>query len=80
MWNSQKIKEYIKSYHKISKLRKFIKYKYSIRKLHFGTLVLAVHYHGDNVKYGKTTIWRLKKSQSDDKLLEKITSSTCHMG
>ena len=28
----------------------------------------------------KTTIWRLKKSQSNDKLFEKLTSSTHHMG
>ena len=27
----------------------------------------------------KTTIWRLKKSHSNDKLLEKITSSSYHM-
>ena len=44
----------------------------------FGTLVLALHcFCRDNVKYGllskhlsmKATIWRLKKSQSNDKLL-----------
>ena len=38
---------------------------------------------GDKVKYGlilkKTTIWRFKKSHSNDKLLEKITSFSYHM-
>ena len=28
----------------------------------------------------KTIMWRLKKSQSNDKLLEKLTSSTDYMG
>ena len=42
---------------------------------------------GNNVKHGllltfvskKTTIWQLKKSHSNDKLLEKITSFSYHM-
>ena len=46
-------------------------------------LVLALHYYcGDNVKYRllqKTTIWRLKKSHSNDKPLEKITPSSYYM-
>ena len=44
-------------------------------------LVLALHcYCGDTVKYGlvskhlfQTTIWRLKKFHSNDKILEKVT-------
>ena len=50
-------------------------------------LVLALHcYFGDTVKYGlvskhlfQTTIWRLKKSHSNDKVLEKITFSSYHV-
>ena len=70
-----------KRYHKISLLRKFIKYKFSIRYLYFWTLVLALNC-GGNVKHGllsnKATIWQLKESQSSDKLLGKMFSSN-HM-
>ena len=67
------------SYYQLSFIFVLKEYKCSIWQLYFGTLVFALYcYCGDNVKYGlvskKTTIWRLKKSQSNEKLLEKRTS------
>ena len=62
------------------------RYKYSIRQLYFRTQhQYSLHcYCGDNGKYGlrtflktlvskKMTIWQLKKSYNNNKLLEKIT-------
>ena len=54
----------------------------------FGTLVLALHCYCRDCKIRaffetllskKTKIWQLKKSQSNDKLLKKITCSSYHI-
>ena len=66
-----------KRYHKVSQLRKFIKYKYGIRLLHFGTLVLARYcYCGDNVKYGlfSKRLFQSKQEYDGCKYLQVKTS------
>ena len=60
-------------------------YKYSIQQLYFGTQHQHLYcYCGDNTKYGllskkMTAVWHLKKSHNNDKLLEKIMSSSYHI-
>ena len=78
MWKSRKIKSVknviIKkvSYEKFSSLC-----NYSIRQLYFGTQHQRYYQHCTViVQITQITISRLKKSYSNDKLLEKITSSS----
>ena len=68
-------------------------YKYSILYLYFGTYSISISistalllWRQRKIRTSlktlfskKTAIWRLKKSQSNDKLLEEITSSSYHM-
>ena len=69
------MKESKKRYYQISYLRKFIKYKYVIRLLHFGTLVSALCFYCRDVKYGLLSKHLFQRKQQYGKNMKKTQSN-----